>query len=87
MKGVDFARRALEVAGDDAEILANAACVLAGFGEDTDAMIALVGSSLELNPISRMAGSSAGYSELGRASLTSRSSMSRLRCGLALGSV
>jgi hypothetical protein len=42
MKGVDFARRALEVAGNDPQILANAACVLAAFGEDIGAMIALV---------------------------------------------
>jgi adenylate cyclase len=49
LKGVDFARRALEVAGDDPGILANAAQALAYFGEDIDAMIALVDRALALN--------------------------------------
>jgi TolB-like protein/class 3 adenylate cyclase len=49
-KGVDFARRALEVAGDDPGILANAAQALAYFGEDIGAMIALVDRALTLNP-------------------------------------
>jgi TolB-like protein/class 3 adenylate cyclase len=50
LKGTDFARRALEVAGDDANILVNAAVALAYFGEDLDAMMALVDRALELNP-------------------------------------
>jgi adenylate cyclase len=50
LKGVDFARRALEVAGDDASILANAAYVLAAFGENIIAMTALVDRALSLNP-------------------------------------
>jgi adenylate cyclase len=49
-KGIDFARRALAVAEDDPAILANAAHVLAYFGEDIEAMIALVGRALALNP-------------------------------------
>jgi adenylate cyclase len=49
-KGADFARRALEVAGDDAGILANAAQALAYFGEDIGAMMALVDRALALNP-------------------------------------
>jgi len=49
-KGVDFARRALEVAGDDPGTLANAAFALAYFGEDIDAMMALVDRALALNP-------------------------------------
>jgi adenylate cyclase len=49
-KGVDFARRALEVAGDDPVILANSASALAYFGEDIDAMMALVDRALALNP-------------------------------------
>jgi adenylate cyclase len=49
LKGVDFARRALEVAGD-AGILANAALALASFGEDIGAMMALVDRALALNP-------------------------------------
>jgi adenylate cyclase len=50
LKGADFARRALEVAGDDPGILANAALVLAYFGEDIGAMTALVDRALVLNP-------------------------------------
>jgi adenylate cyclase len=49
-KGVDFARRALEVAGDDPGILANAALALAYFGEDIGAMMALVDRALMFNP-------------------------------------
>ena len=50
LKGADFARRALEVGGDDPGILANAAHALAHFGEDIGAMIALVDRALVLNP-------------------------------------
>jgi TolB-like protein len=50
LKGADFARRALAVAGDDPGILANAAIALAYFGEDIGAMIALVDRALVLNP-------------------------------------
>jgi TolB-like protein len=50
VKGLDFARRALEVAADDPGILANAAQALAYFGEDIDAMMALVDRALALNP-------------------------------------
>ena len=49
-KGADFARRALAVAGDDPGTLTNAAVSLAAFGEDIDAMIALVDRALALNP-------------------------------------
>jgi TolB-like protein len=49
-KGVDFARRALEVAGDDPSVLANAAFALAAFGEDIGTMMALVDHALALNP-------------------------------------
>src|SRR5205814_1823803 len=50
LKGADFARRALEEAGDDPGILANAAYALASFGEDIGAMMALVDRALALNP-------------------------------------
>jgi TolB-like protein len=50
LKGADFARRALEVAGDDPGILANAAYALAHFGEDIGVMMALVDRALALNP-------------------------------------
>jgi TolB-like protein/class 3 adenylate cyclase len=49
-KGVDFARHALEVAGNDPGILANAALALGYFGEDIGAMIGLVERALVLNP-------------------------------------
>jgi adenylate cyclase len=50
LKGIDFARRALEVAGDDPVVLVHAAHALAYFGEDIGAMMALVDRALELNP-------------------------------------
>jgi TolB-like protein/DNA-binding SARP family transcriptional activator len=50
LKGIDFARRALEVAADDPGILANAAQALAYFGEDIGAMMALADRALALNP-------------------------------------
>jgi TolB-like protein len=50
LKGTDFARRALEVAGDDPGILAHAAFALAYFGEDIGAMMTLVDRALVLNP-------------------------------------
>jgi tetratricopeptide (TPR) repeat protein len=49
-EGVDLARQALQVAEDDPSILANAAFVLANFGEDIGAMMALVDRALTLNP-------------------------------------
>jgi adenylate cyclase len=49
-KGIDFARRALEVAGDDPGTLANAAFALAYFGEDIGAMMAFLDRALALNP-------------------------------------
>jgi adenylate cyclase len=49
-KATDFARRALEVAGEDPGILANAAQALAYFGEDIGAMMGLVDRALALNP-------------------------------------
>jgi TolB-like protein/class 3 adenylate cyclase len=50
LKGADFARRALQVAGDDAGVMANAALALAYFGEDIGAMTALIDRALALNP-------------------------------------
>jgi adenylate cyclase len=50
VKGLDYARRALEVAGDDPGILANAADALAYLGEDIGTMMALVDRALVLNP-------------------------------------
>lgn len=50
LRGIEFARQALAVAGDDPGILTNAAVALAGFGEDIEAMMALVDRALALNP-------------------------------------
>ena len=50
LKGADLARRALDIAGDNPEVLAYAALVLASFGEDIGAMMALVDRALLLNP-------------------------------------
>jgi TolB-like protein/class 3 adenylate cyclase len=49
-KGVDLARQALQAAQNDPSVLANAAHVLAYFGEDIGAMIGLVDRALTLNP-------------------------------------
>src|SRR4029077_17680663 len=49
-KAIDLARQALEVGENDPGILANAAAVLAQFGEDIGAMIGLVDRALALNP-------------------------------------
>src|SRR5262249_30179468 len=49
-KGIDLARRALEVGENDPRILANAANAMALFGEDIDSMIGLVDRALTLNP-------------------------------------
>jgi adenylate cyclase len=50
LKGADFARRALEVVGDDPGILASAAQALGYFGDDIGAVLALVDRALALNP-------------------------------------
>jgi adenylate cyclase len=50
LKGIEFARRALNVAGDDPGVLTDAASVLAWFGEDIGAMMALADRALALNP-------------------------------------
>ena len=50
LKGTDYARRALEVAGDDPAILANAAYTLGYLGADIGAMLELVDRALALHP-------------------------------------
>jgi adenylate cyclase len=50
LNGIDYARRALRAASDNPTVLATAAMVLAHFGEDLDAMTALVDRALTLNP-------------------------------------
>jgi len=49
-KGIEFARRAVELAENAPSVLADAAMALASFGEDIDAMIALVDRALAFNP-------------------------------------
>jgi adenylate cyclase len=48
--GADYARRALQIDGDDPTVLAHAALALTQLGEDIGAMIALVDRALVLNP-------------------------------------
>jgi adenylate cyclase len=49
-KGIDFGRRAVELAENAPGALADAAWALASFGEDLDAMIVLVDRAVALNP-------------------------------------
>src|SRR6516225_4561183 len=49
-KSVEFARRALQAAGDDPGVLANAALALGRFGEDIGSTIALIDRALAINP-------------------------------------
>ena len=49
-KGIDRARQALEAAGDDPDVLANAAFALSFLGEDIATQIALIDKALALNP-------------------------------------
>jgi tetratricopeptide (TPR) repeat protein len=48
--GMDYARRALVAGEEDAATLANAAYILACFGEDIDTMLGIVDRALTLNP-------------------------------------
>jgi adenylate cyclase len=50
LKGADYARRALEVAGDEPAILANAAYTLGYLGEDIGSTLELADRALALNP-------------------------------------
>jgi tetratricopeptide (TPR) repeat protein len=50
LKATSLARQALDVGGNDADILVSSAFVLAQFGEDHGAMIGLVDRALALNP-------------------------------------
>jgi TolB-like protein/tetratricopeptide (TPR) repeat protein len=49
-KGIDRAHQALEAAGDDPDVLVNAAFALAFLGEDIGTQVALVDKALSLNP-------------------------------------
>jgi adenylate cyclase len=49
-KGIDRAQQALEAAGDDPDVLANAAFALSFLGEDIATQIALIDKALALNP-------------------------------------
>lgn len=49
-KGIELSRRALQVAGDDPEVLSRAGFVLGYFGEEIDVAVGLVERSLKLNP-------------------------------------
>jgi len=49
-KGVELARQALQVAGDDPDVLCKAAYALGYFGEEIDVAIGLLDRGLKLNP-------------------------------------
>jgi tetratricopeptide (TPR) repeat protein len=49
-KGIELARQAVKVGENDPRVLANAAVVLANFGEDIGAMMGLIDRALTLNP-------------------------------------
>lgn len=49
-QGIDYARRALSAADNDPLLLASTAFLLAHFGEDIDAAMALMGRALATNP-------------------------------------
>lgn len=49
-RGIEMAHRALAVASDDADVLANAASVIAGLERDSDAAILLCDKAIALNP-------------------------------------
>jgi TolB-like protein/class 3 adenylate cyclase/Tfp pilus assembly protein PilF len=49
-RGIDLARRALQVAGDDPNVLSSAGYTLAYFGEEINVAIGLLDRALKLNP-------------------------------------
>jgi len=63
-KALDLARRALQVARDDPDVIAGAAFVLAVFGEDIGTMMALVDHALALNPSSARGCYHSGFLQL-----------------------
>ena len=50
LRGIQMAHQALAVASDDADVLANAASVIAGLERDIDAAIVLCDRAIDLNP-------------------------------------
>jgi hypothetical protein len=78
LKGVDFTRRALEVAGDPG-VLVNATSALAYFDAEIGAMLALVDGVLMLNPNFGCGWHISGNFRVWRASQKSRSNTSRPR--------
>ena len=83
LKGADFARRALEVAGDDPGVLANAAYALAYFGEDIGAMMALADRAVALNPNSARGWALSAYLRIWAGQLISRWSIMKPRTRLS----
>jgi tetratricopeptide (TPR) repeat protein len=61
---LDLARRALRAAGNDPDVLANAAYVLGHFGEDIAAAHGLIDRSLDLNPSFALAWTRSGWLRL-----------------------
>jgi adenylate cyclase len=63
-KAVDLARRALQAARDDSDVIASAAMILAVFGEDLGTMTALADHALALNPSGARGWYNSGYLRL-----------------------
>jgi adenylate cyclase len=63
-EGVEYARRALQVGGDDSDVLAHVAHVLGYFERDINPAIVLIDRALELNPGSAFAWHWSGWLRL-----------------------
>jgi TolB-like protein/Flp pilus assembly protein TadD len=63
-KAIDFVRRALSLSPDDPRVLAEAGIILAYFGEDIDASLALIGRALGLMPSSARGWLCSGWTRL-----------------------
>jgi adenylate cyclase len=63
-KGIEYARRALRIGGDDPDVLGQVAFVLGYFERDINPAIALIDRALELNPSHAIGWERSGYLRL-----------------------
>ena len=80
-QGIDYARRALRVAGDDPYVLEEAAFTLGYFERDINPALVLIDRSLELNPSFAIGWLRSGCSGCGVGEPTLPSSTSKSPCG------
>src|SRR5262249_17262445 len=85
LRGVDFASRALEASSDDPGVLANVAIALSYFGEDVDAMIALIDRALTRRDLGRRCGGLVTPDGRGRRRNTSSAEGYKRRVGRSQG--